>query len=424
MFYTKLTGWSLFILYFTGVRIFYLSLFLLLPAVISAQISAPQAGAVRYTSYPSNPGKRDPVFVFCNGSGAVRGALTAVSPSGTGPFSFAWYRWNDASRSFSIPVRTDPGVMNSSLTGLDEGGYRVVISGSGFSGSFDAWVYLDSPSAQASLMNATCDYVALSGEVAADTYYYRDPSDGAAVELPNGVRFMWSSNPVSTIPYPDYDLTPQTFDPPLTDVTYMLTVTDSMGCSTVSSFFYESIHVKADFTVDPAAGEAPLEVYFTDKSVRASKYTWEFGNETTSLLADPGPQTYYYPGQYSVKLVVESDLHCIDSMRYNYIVVEDSRLAVPNVFTPDGDGFNDMFVVEKRSLKYISVKIYSRSGLKVYDFDGEGDLLKEWEGWDGYVNNSSAKASPGVYYYVIRAAGWDDVIYDNNEYRGFVYLYR
>jgi hypothetical protein len=51
------------------------------------------------------------------------------------------------------------------------------------------------------------------------------------------------------------------------------------------------------------------------------------------------------------------------------------------VFTPDGDGFNDMFVVEKRSLKYISVKIYSRSGLKVYSFDGEGDRLREWEGW-------------------------------------------
>jgi gliding motility-associated-like protein len=314
--------------------------------------------------------------------------------------------------------------MSSTITGLDEGGYRVVISGGGFSGSFDAWVYLDSPTAAASLMNATCDYVALRGEVAEDTYYYRDPSNGAAIQLPNGIRFMWSSDPASTLPYPDYDLSPQTFDPPLTDLTYMLTVTDSMGCSMVSSFFYESIHVKADFAVEPAAGEAPLEVSFTDKSVRASKYSWEFGNEETSDLADPGTRTYYYPGQYSVRLVVESDLHCIDSMRFNSINVEDSRLAVPNVFTPDGDGFNDMFVVEKRSLKYINVKIYSRSGLKVYSFDGEGDQLKEWEGWDGYVNNSSAKASPGVYYYVIRAEGWDDVIYDNREYRGFVYLYR
>ncbi len=405
-------------------RLLYFILLFLLPAVISAQISAPQADAVRYTSYPSDPGKKDPVFVFCNASGNAPGSLTAVSPSGTGPFSFSWFRWDDASRSFSFPVRNDPGVLTSTLTNPGEGGYRVVISGSGFNGSFDAWVYLDSPAAGASLMNATCDYVALKGEVSADTYYYRDPSGGAPVLLSNGVKFMWSSDPASTIPYPDFDLSPQTFDPPLTDVTYRLTVTDSMGCSTGSSFFYESIHVKADFTVDPPAGEAPLEVSFADKSVRASKYTWDFGNDVSSVLDDPGPQTYFSPGDYSVSLVVESDLHCIDSIRFSYIRVDPSLLAVPNVFTPDGDGFNDMFVVEKRSLKYINVKIYSRSGLKVYSFDGEGDQLKEWEGWDGYVNNSSAKASPGVYYYVIRAAGWDDVIYDNKEYRGFVYLYR
>lgn len=419
-----MTGWSLFILNFTGVRLSYLIFLLFLPAVVIAQISAPQSSAVRYTSYPSNPGKRDPVFVFCNASGSVQGSLTAVSPSGTGPFTFAWYRWNDASRSFSLPVGNETGVMSSTISGLEEGGYRVVISGNGYSGSFDAWVFTDSPSAEASLMNATCDYVALRGEIAEDTYYYRDPSTGASVALPNGLRFLWSSDPASSIPYPDFDLTPQTFEPPLTDVTYLLTVTDSMGCSTGSSFFYESIHVKADFTVDPASGEAPLEVNFTDKSVRASKYNWEFGNEEISELADPGPRTYYYPGQYSVKLVIESDLHCIDSMRYNYIIVEPSRLAVPNVFTPDGDGLNDMFVVDKRSLKYINVKIYSRSGLKVYSFDGEGDQLKEWEGWDGNVNNSSAKAGPGVYYYVIRAEGWDDVVYDNREYRGFVHLYR
>jgi hypothetical protein len=118
MFYTKLTGWSLFILYFTGVRIFYLSLFLFLTAAVSAQISAPQASAVRYTSYPFNPGKRDPVFVFCNAAGGVQKSLTAASPSGTGPFSFSWYRWNDASSSFSINVRNDAGVMTSTVSCL------------------------------------------------------------------------------------------------------------------------------------------------------------------------------------------------------------------------------------------------------------------------------------------------------------------
>ena len=68
--------------------------------------------------------------------------------------------------------------------------------------------------------------------------------------------------------------------------------------------------------------------------------------------------------------------------------------------------------------------IFSRSGVKVYSFYGEGPILKEWDGWDGSVGNSSAKASPGVYFYIIKALGWDDIEYDSKEYRGFVHLYR
>jgi gliding motility-associated-like protein len=94
------------------------------------------------------------------------------------------------------------------------------------------------------------------------------------------------------------------------------------------------------------------------------------------------------------------------------------------VFTPNEDGSNDRFMVDKSSLKYISVEIISRSGIRVYSFYGEGPVLKDWDGWDGNVNNSSRKASPGVYFYVIKALGWDDVKYEGKAYRGFVYLYR
>jgi hypothetical protein len=36
----------------------------------------------------------------------------------------------------------------------------------------------------------------------------------------------------------------------------------------------------------------------------------------------------------------------------------------------------------------------------------------------------ASKASIGIYYYVIRALGWDDVNYNSKKYSGFVYLYR
>jgi gliding motility-associated-like protein len=122
---------------------------------------------------------------------------------------------------------------------------------------------------------------------------------------------------------------------------------------------------------------------------------------------------------------VESNQHCIDSLRLaTNISVDQSILHIPNVFTPNDDGINDNFMVESKSLKYISVEVFSRSGLKVYSFFGEGELLREWKGWDGNVNVSSVKASPGVYFYLIRAYGWDGINYDGKLYRGFVYLYR
>ena len=398
---------------------------LLIPVTIMGQLTAPGMNAVRYTSYPSSPGVKDPVFVYCNASGTVKGRINAVSPGGTGPFTFSWYKWSDVSKGFTVFVSSETGVMSSAISNLDEGGYRVNISnGSGYNTSLTGWLFTDRPFALAKLQNRTCDYVALSGKAAVDTFYYSDPTGGQRIRLPNGVKFLWSSDPVSSIPYPDIEINPQTFNPPLEDVTYKLLVTDSLKCTGESSFFYESIHVKADFSVDPSSGEAPLEVTFTDKSVRAATYLWEFGDDSVSVLSTPRPHTYFIPEEYSVKLTIESNLHCIDSLRFDKIVVDPSSLAIPNVFTPNEDGINDKFMVDKTSLRYISVIVFSRNGIKVYDFVGEGKILKEWDGWDGNVGNSSAKASPGVYFYIIKARGWDDVKYDSKKYRGFVYLYR
>ncbi len=407
------------------VRYYFLIFAFLITVVSEAQLTAPGSSAVRYTSYPSAPALKHPVFIFCNSTGSQKGALNAVSPGGTGPFTFSWYRWSDATRNFSVLLKTETSVITSSLTNLDEGGYRVnITNGSGYNTSLTGWIFLDSPYSKASLRNFTCDYVALGGVAAIDTFLYRDINNGTLIRLPNKVKFKWSSDPVSSIPYPEIELNPQTFNPPLEDVTYNLQVTDSFTCSTNSSFFYESIHVKADFSADPQKGGAPLEVTFTDKSVRAVKYKWLFGDDSISFDSNPRPHTYYIPGEYQVRLIVESALHCIDSMTFDKIVVDESDLQIPNVFTPNGDGQNDVFRIEKTSLRYISVDIFSRNGIKVYEFYGEGGILKDWEGWDGTIRGTSIKASPGVYFYIIKALGWDDVKYDGKQYRGFVYLYR
>jgi gliding motility-associated-like protein len=404
-------------------------LVLLIPALAGAQLSAPGMHTIRYTSYPAST-VHDPVFIYCNDSGTQAGSLVAASPRGTAPFNYTWYQWSDQTKSFSIAIKTENGVSTSTASGLAEGGYKVVLSG-GFDTSMVGWIFIDKPFSSAKLQNRTCDYVALKGGAAIDTFFYRNPSTGLPIRLPSGFTFLWSSDPESSIPGPDYWIDPQTFDPPLVDVTYNLQVTDSFGCVSDASFDYQSIHVKADFSLDPLKGGAPLEVKITDKSVRASTYKWEFGEnkDSVSSLPEPPPHTYYIPGEYYIKLTIESDLHCIDSLKSDVIVVDPSSLDIPNVFTPDGDGLNDYFVVASESLRHLNVQIFSRSGLKVYSFEGDGEALRNWKGWDGNINNSNRKASPGVYFYMINSYGWDDVIYDGKygigkSTRGFVYLYR
>jgi gliding motility-associated-like protein len=400
-----------------------------------SQLTSPLSSAVRFTSYPSSPAAMDQIFIFCNVSGSQKGSIEAASPGGAPPYDFSWYRWSDITKSFSIFIKTDASASSSALTSLDEGGYQVQISdGSGYDTSLAAWIHIDKPYAEAKLQNFTCDYVALSGLAAIDTFYYRDPANGNLVKLRNAYAFMWSSQPSSAIPNPSIEINPVTYSPPLEDVVYKLQVTDSFLCVSESSFPYVSIHTKAEFTYTPDKGEAPLEVAFTDKSIRGASYYWEFGDHSTdsvSTLVSPEPHIYYRPGIYEVKLTVVSDKGCKDlypdpdqNEDKKTVEVEPSELDIPNVFTPDGDGINDFFIVESKSLRTINVEIFSRSGIKVYSFRGEGQVLADWKGWDGNVSNSSVKAAPGVYFFVIRARGWDDKIYDNSENRGFLYLYR
>ena len=406
-------------------RYIFLILSLLLTSDLLAQLTAPLANDEKPTAYPVSTGRTDKIFIFCNSSGTTKGSIQADSPGGTAPYNFTWFRWDNNLKSFTDSITRFTATLSSTLTGLDEGGYRVHITdGGGYDTNLYAWVHLDSPFSVAKLQNFTCYYVALAGKAYADTFYYYDPSGGVAVKLRNGVDFLWSSDPVSAIPNPGQLLNPITFSPPLEDVIYNLQVTDSFGCTVGSSFPYTSIHVKADFTPDPVNGEAPLHVGFTNKSIHGETYTWEFGDDSISHLKDPGEHIYYRPGEYEIKLTVESTLHCVDSFRYIKIVVDPSELNVPNVFTPDGDGINDNFIVESKSLRSINVEIYSQSGIMVYSFSGEGQALSEWTGWDGNVNKSSRKAAPGVYYYLIRALGWDDRVFGGKLYRGFLYLYR
>jgi len=71
----------------------------------------------------------------------------------------------------------------------------------------------------------------------------------------------------------------------------------------------------------------------------------------------------------------------------------DINIYVPNAFSPNGDGINDIFKISSLGIKAFNIKIYNRWGQIVFETE---DLNM---GWNGKKNNNDS--NQGVYVYVI-----------------------
>jgi len=140
---------------------------------------------------------------------------------------------------------------------------------------------------------------------------------------------------------------------------------------------------------------------------------WNFGDGTKLKNCDPMVEhTYTKSGCYEPFLIVMNrDLpECRDTARLSACIQVDdeSMIEVPNIFSPNGDGINDFFQVKARTLKTFTGQIVNRYGRVVYTWENWQDYEA---GWDGNLEGGS-KAAPGVYYYIIKATGWDDKDYN------------
>ena len=166
-------------------------------------------------------------------------------------------------------------------------------------------------------------------------------------------------------------------------------------------------------------GSAPLDLLFVANPTPTAEYfLWRiwFGSK---LLTQRGDENQRYefnePGTYRVvcyawnshcpceggSFIMDCDLR--DSVELDPIVVNVSKLMVPNVFTPNGDGANDEFRVLYKSIATFKCEIFNRWGKPVYV------ITDPAKGWDGRI--LGRPAAEGAYYYVIRATGTDGVKY-------------
>ena len=182
---------------------------------------------------------------------------------------------------------------------------------------------------------------------------------------------------------------------------YYLTITDANNCPVTTGPYTVAATppVVAAFTPNPTTGETPLTVNFTNNSVGASTYAWSFGTGDVSTATSPS-YVYNPLGSFYACLVAISATNCTDTICDSIHIYINSVFIVPNIFTPNNDGSNDVFAVKSNGLKKMDAEIYNRWGQKIY----------EWHtplgGWDGHTG-SGVLASAGTYYYIIKATGID-----------------
>jgi len=157
-------------------------------------------------------------------------------------------------------------------------------------------------------------------------------------------------------------------------------------------------------------------VEFTDLSLLANRWNWQFGKYATTTEQNP---TFTFPdtGLVKVRLIVTHPAGCKDSMTKVLDFRPEIRWYMPNAFTPNADGHNDGFFGKGylNGVDDFSMTIWNRWGELVFETSDPN------EEWNGRVKNVGGVSPAGVYVVVVRFTGPRGAPY---EYKGFATLVR
>jgi gliding motility-associated-like protein len=169
---------------------------------------------------------------------------------------------------------------------------------------------------------------------------------------------------------------------------YFVTGTSKAGCTgtltfTATNFNPYNYTIQTDreevTTVNPT-----LQLW--SQSITFSDYFWDFGDGAT---AEGNNQSHTYnilkDGYYDVKLKVRNPNGCLEFATKRIWI---TNTTTGNVFTPNGDGVDDIF------MKGWHIQVYNRNGILIY----EGT-----EGWDGTFKGKAV--SNDTYFYVLYVTG-------------------
>lgn len=167
---------------------------------------------------------------------------------------------------------------------------------------------------------------------------------------------------------------------------------------------------------------APLKVSFEANPTEQEGYTYAYewviypaDNPEEAILRRFEPETeytFYDSGTFGVQLKITytPDDGSAEPMEEEaepiLIVISESSLKVPNAFSPNGDGVNDVYHITFQSLVKLEASIFNRWGQRICRMN----LSNIDQGWDGTHGGKDVK--DGVYFIVVEAVGSDGIKYN------------
>ncbi|HTQ65083.1 MAG TPA: gliding motility-associated C-terminal domain-containing protein [Puia sp.] len=178
-----------------------------------------------------------------------------------------------------------------------------------------------------------------------------------------------------------------------------LIVSNGVCSDTSSAIINLDNKLTADFEAPNILCPEDKAIFQNNSVGNIVSWTWDLGDGTLDFDQTPAAHSYTAPRAvqvvYTIRLIVENNLGCRDTAIQKLTELRSCYIAVPNAFTPNGDGIND-YLYPLNALKAVDLefKVYNRYGQLVFE-------TRDWtKKWDGTINGK--EQDTGTYVWTLQ----------------------